>query len=264
VQSVSLRHHPASPTLTDVPKPPYPKAPITEAVIQLNVAVDVSEAVQQDVVKRPSKFYPHTANLASFEVQIDGTGGTAKLAQQPNGFRLNTEDQADVALIFPNGLATARLAPYPGWDAFRDRARANWTEWRRASNARQPNRIGVRYVNRLDIPIEGDAGKIGIAKYLEFRPQVPNISGQRPFAGYMQQVTLPTDTPPWSATITSAVVTPPPLLNHISLLLDIDLFRAAEIPANEDELWAIADAARPLKNRIFESCITAEARKLFA
>ena len=224
----------------------------------------MSVAVQQDVVKRLSKFYSHSANLASFEVQIDGTGGTAKLAQQPNGFRLNTDDQAEVALIFPNGLATARLAPYPGWEALRDRALANWTEWRRASPARQPTRIGVRYVNRIDVPIEGEAGKISLSKYLEFRPLVPNISGQRPFAGYMQQVTLPTDTPPWSATITSAVVAPPPLLNHISLLLDIDLFRTAEIPANEDELWKLVDGVRGLKNRIFESCITDEARKLFA
>jgi uncharacterized protein (TIGR04255 family) len=228
------------------------------------VAADVSEAVQQVVVKQLSKFYTRSANLASFEVQIDGTGGTAKLAQQPNGFRLNTDDQTDVALIFPNGLATARLAPYPGWGAFRDRARANWTEWRRASPARQVTRIGVRYVNRIDIPIEGEGGKISLPKYLEFRPLVPNISGQRPFAGYMQQVTLPTDSPPWSATITSAVVNPPPLLKHISLLLDIDLFRTAEIPANEDDLWKVTDSVRPLKNRIFESCITDEARKLFA
>lgn len=226
------------------------------------MAANVPEAIQQDVVKRLSKFYTHNAHLASFEVQIDGTGGTAKLAQQPNGFRLNTDDQADVALIFPNGLATARLTPYPGWEAFRDRARANWIEWRRASGVRQPTRIGVRYVNRIDVPIEG--GQIGLAKYLEFRPLVPDITGQRPFTGYMQQVTVPTDNPPWSATITSAVVTPPPLLNHVSLLLDIDLFRTTDIPADDGALWKIVDDARPLKNRIFESCITNETRKLFA
>lgn len=220
------------------------------------------EEVQNDVVKRLGKFYSHSTNLASFEVQVDGTGGTAKLTQQSSGFRLNNDDQAEVALILANGLATARLAPYPGWEAFRDRARTNWSEWRRASSARQPTRIGIRYVNRIDVPTAG--GQIDLSKYLAFRPLVPNISGQRSFSGYLQQVTLLTDSPPWSATITSAVVTPAPLLNHISLLLDIDLFRTNDIPANEDALWRVTDDARPLKNRIFESCINDEARRLFA
>jgi uncharacterized protein (TIGR04255 family) len=53
-------------------------------------------------------------------------------------------------------------------------------------------------------------------------------------------------------------------LNNISLLLDIDLFRTSEIPGNEDDLWRVVDSARPLKNRIFEACITNETRALFA
>jgi uncharacterized protein (TIGR04255 family) len=182
-------------TPTNVPRAPYPKAPVTEAVIQINVATDVPTAVQQDLVGRLSRFYTRSGNLASFEVQIDGTGGTAKLAQQPNGFRLNTDDQADVALIFPNGLATARLAPYPGWEALRDRARANWAEWRRVSNARQPTRIGVRYVNRIDIPIEGLGGKIGLDKYLEFRPLVPNVV-KIPFQALCNKSPYPLTRPP--------------------------------------------------------------------
>ncbi len=250
--------------MSQVPSAPYLRAPLTEAVIQFDVPANTGVIAQQDVVNRLSKYYPHSANLASFEVLIDGTGGTAKLAQQSIGFRLSTDDQADIALVFPNGLATARLAPYQGWESLRDRARANWTEWRRATSLRQVSRIGVRYVNRLDVPIEGEGGSISLARFLEFRPQVPSIGGERPFAGYLQQVTLPTGSALWSVTITSALVTPPPLLKHVSLLLDIDLFRTAEIPGNEDEFWTITDCARSLKNRIFESCITDEARKLFS
>jgi uncharacterized protein (TIGR04255 family) len=55
----------------------------------------------------------------------------------------------------------------------------------------------------------------------------------------------------------------PPLLNHVSLLLDIDVFCTEQIPSNEAELWRMIDHAGPIKNRVFEQCITNESRKLF-
>ena len=92
---------------------------------------------------------------------------------------------------------------------------------------------------------------------------MPDI-GQAPLAGYVMQVTVLTENPLWRTTVTSAVVSPPPLLNHLSFLLDIDLFRTEKIPGKEGDLWQTIDEARALKNRIFEQCITDEARKLFA
>jgi uncharacterized protein (TIGR04255 family) len=47
-------------------------------------------------------------------------------------------------------------------------------------------------------------------------------------------------------------------------MLDIDIFRTEQIPGNESELWRMIDDARPIKNRVFERCITDESRKLFA
>ena len=80
----------------------------------------------------------------------------------------------------------------------------------------------------------------------------------------MVQATMPTDTSPWSASIASTIVTPPPLLNHVSLMLDIDIFCTEQIPGNEAERMAHVDGARPIKNRVFERCVTDESRKLFA
>jgi uncharacterized protein (TIGR04255 family) len=248
--------------LPSIPAPPYPKAPLTEAVIQVTVAPDATETDLQAVVDRLTKSYPNTARQASFDVEVNSTGGGVTLRQQPHGFRLSTHDQANIALVSPNGVATVCLAPYPGWEALRDRARANWSEWRRVLGGRQLTRIGIRYVNRIDVPVT--AGETSPSRYLAFRPLVPEISGKRPLTGYMQQVTLPTESEPWSATITSAVVTPPPLVNHISFLLDIDLFCFNSLPNSEDSLWDFIERARPIKNGIFERCITDESRKLFA
>ena len=248
--------------LTQIPKPPYPKAPITEGVIHLRVAGAATADEQQKVVRRLTKKYPHSNPLQEFSLRIDTTGGEVAVDQKPQGFRLNTADQTDVVLVFPDGIAAARLAPYQGWEKLREHAKAAHEEWRRSTAHRPVSRIGIRYLNRIDIPLKG-VSKVDLATYLAFRPQIPGISNG-PMAGYMVQATLPTDTPPWNTSIVSTIVTPPPLLNHVSLMLDIDVFRTEQIPGNEAELWRMIDDARPIKNRVFEKCITDESRKLFA
>lgn len=245
-----------------IPQPPYPRAPITEGVIHLRVGGIATTDEQQKVVRRLTKGYPHSKPLQEFNLKIDTTGGEVSVDQRPQGFRLNTDDQADIVLVFPDGIAVARLAPYQGWEKLKERAQAAHEEWRGSTTHRPVTRIGIRYLNRIDIPLNG-LSQVDLATYLAFRPQIPGISNG-PMAGYMVQATLPTDTPPWSVSISSTIVTPPPLLNHVSLMLDIDVFRTEQIPGNQAELWAMIDAARPIKNRVFERCITDESRKLFA
>ena len=84
-------------------------------------------------------------------------------------------------------------------------------------------RLGIRYLNRIDVRLDGEP-VLDLDLYLNFRPHIPKI-GKGPISGYMLQATLPTDNDLWSASITSTIVSPPPLINHVSLLLDIDIFR---------------------------------------
>ena len=55
-----------------------------------------------------------------------------------------------------------------------------------------------------------------------------------------------------------------PLVKNTSFLLDLDISREISLPKNDDALWAVVDEVRVLKNRIFEACITDEARGLFS
>lgn len=248
--------------MTAIPTPPYPKAPITEAVIHLQVAGKATTEEQQRLVRHFSDGYPQSKSLSEFSVTLDTTGGAATVQQQAQGFRLTSADQTDVLLVLPNGIAAARLAPYPGWPHLRARAEAAWTQWRRFVALREIKRIGIRNINRLDVPIR-DRPAVDFDAYLNFRPQLPDIVGGH-LRGYMIQATFPSDRPHWNVSISSSIVAPPPLINHISLLLDIDVFRSEQIPGREADLWAVVDEARTIKNNIFERCITDESRKLFA
>jgi uncharacterized protein (TIGR04255 family) len=245
-----------------VPTPPYPKAPITEGVIHVSAASAASPEQLQKLVKRLAKDYPQEETLSAINVAINTTGGAVTVQQETQGYRVKSIDQADIVLILADGVAAARLQPYPGWEHLRERAQTAWAEWRRSVTSSAPKRIGIRYINRIDVPIK-QAEILDIDDYLQFAPRIPDFS-KRPMNGFLVQATRPTDVEHWSATVTSSVVSPPPLINHVSLVLDIDIFRTEQIPGRDSDLWNCIDAIRPLKNAIFEACITDEARKLFA
>ncbi len=47
-----------------------------------------------------------------------------------------------------------------------------------------------------------------------------------------------------------------------SILLDLDLFKAHELPQNEASLWSLLEELHCKKNEIFEGCITDRTRDL--
>jgi uncharacterized protein (TIGR04255 family) len=245
-----------------VPQPPYPKAPITEAVIHLAVSNPATSEELRKLVARFAKEYPQEETLANISVGLDPTGGPPAVMQHPVGYRLRSIEQTDFMLVLPDGIAAARLTPYPGWEHLRERARQGWSEWRRNVNHSPPKRIGIRYINRIDVPIK-EGGFFDIDAYLKFAPRVPDFS-KHPLNGFLVQATKPTDLEHWSVAIASTIVSPQPLIDFLSLSLDIDVFRTELIPGREADLWDCVEAARELKDDVFESCITDEARKLFA
>jgi uncharacterized protein (TIGR04255 family) len=118
--------------------------------------------------------------------------------------------------------------------------------------------VGVRYINRIDVP----GGRIILEDYLSFHPQMSAVAVGN-LMGYVMQVTLETFMPKWTATLTSTILQPPPVPDRNSILLDIDVFRSEALPNREDELWAMINEARIIKNDLFERSITPAARELF-
>lgn len=239
----------------------YP--PITEAVIQVSVSHEMAIKDMEKIGNLLLKFYPHKVIITDLDIHItpQPTGGeSVAVNSQPKGLRLHSDDQVDRAIISQNSLTVARLAPYQGWDALHEQFVTAWKSWKKVAKTKPISRIGVRYVNRIDIPLENEK-KIELEDYLTFYPKVPEL-GNSPMAEYLIQVTQPINNL-WSATIASTVL-PSPLINYISLLLDIDVFRTKSIPLKDEELWTMIAEARSIKNTVFESCITQMTRELFS
>jgi uncharacterized protein (TIGR04255 family) len=169
--------------LADTESRSYPRAPITEAVIEIRVSAEATTREQDKIVRRLKHDYPNAEPLQTFSVSIDTTGGRVGVEEHPRGFRLSTDEQTDVVLVMPQGIATARLAPYPGWQALRDRAKMVWEVWCRSTPHHPISRLGIRYINRIDIPTD-ERPTVRLQDYLLLHPQFPPLS-PGPVFGYI-------------------------------------------------------------------------------
>ena len=248
--------------MTNSIKLDYLQPPITEAVIEAKISHEMTIKDIDKVVKEFQKTYPKKDPINDYGISLNMESKIPEVAISSNKTRylLSSDDRVDIAMISRISLAVACLAPYKGWDDLNQKFLSAWKSWMKIAKLKPIERIGVRYINRIDIPL-GNENKINLEDYLTIYPKVPELSDS-PMDEYLIQVTQPIDKL-WSATITSVALSSSPLVKHLSLLLNIDTFRTQGIPLKDKDLFEMIDTVREIKNRVFESCITQKTRDLF-
>ena len=245
--------------LVNVPTMAYKKAPITEAVIELRFARSFDKALIEDAARRlrGEYFYQDPENAVNVKIEVGTQKTQVDTAWQ--GVKLSSLDRTDCVFFRTNTFICSRLAPYTGWEDFSARALRGWEVWRKTAGSIELARIGVRYINRLDIPSETDAS-LNVEDYLNVSPHSPGELA-RPMSSFTMQIVKPLDDDCMLALNSGTVV--PPLIGFASLALDLDVFREVDLPRRDEDLWALINRIRDHKNRVFESCITDRARALF-
>jgi uncharacterized protein (TIGR04255 family) len=241
----------------------YARPPIAEAVIECRFGSAVSQATLARFVRNVAREYPAIEQTyeisAQFRVVPTAQEREVRPEQKFSGYKLTGRDQADLVILGLDQIATIRLAPYCGWDNFIEIAKRNYEILRKVSGYRSLTRVATRYINRLDIPI-GDASVIRTEEYLLVEPQIPPIIPRinffsTNFVGAVPEIE--------GQVIVKAGTIPSPLIDHASLLLDIDLFKEHNLPLKEQEIWELLATLRRHKNVVFEAFITDRARELF-
>lgn len=241
----------------------YKKAPIVEAAIEVRFEQPLSDDVVNSIHARMKSGFAHSEqiSLTTVGVTLKPTNRQATVSSRDNGYRLASKDRTDILQITPNSMVCGRLAPYLGWERYRKWAASNWKTWRRVAGYRKIQRLGLRYINRIDIPADAGA-KIRIEDYLNVYPEYPDQQAMPHLSQYTMQLVGPLDGGNFNLIINSGIM-PPPLIAHSSFALDIDVVREHDVPQKDDDIWALFDVMREHKNRVFEACVTDKARKLF-
>ena len=242
--------------------PPYRRPPITEAVVELRLVAPIEVEQVEKIKERLANRYPLLAGSVQNIEIVAGPGQNAAPKMEFSGYRLTSTDATDVAIVARQNITTSRLAPYNGWEDFIAGARSNWEVWRKVVGWREVSRLGVRYINRIDIP-NPDQIPIPTGDYLIFRPVFPEFEGGEgvDIFGINGQMAIANS--PFRL-ILNAGTALSPLVRTTSFLLDIDISQDGNIPRNDDSLWTLIDQVRMHKNRVFEASITDLARKLFS
>jgi len=235
----------------------YTKPPITEAVIEFRLKGTVSRATIEKARKAIGRSYTREEELKEIKLQFEPGTEKTQVESAFGGKRIYSEDGTDIVWVRPQGLIISRLAPYCGWDAFRTKAHTVWTKWRKIIGTQELERQGLRYINRIDIPVP-ESGKLRIEDYLRLTPSYPDPD--QVFHSYTIQSQVPIGD--FRLTINTGSA-PPALIGHISYLLDLDVGTDEPPPISEEKQWELLDRMREHKNEVFESYVTDKTRELF-
>ena len=240
----------------------YKRPPITEAVIGFNFSSPLSKKELSSLSRKLGKLYPNQQIIPNLSFKVGITDINFEKAEtsieKEDTYRLSRENMTQIVVLSKSSFLFSQLAPYQGWDHFFNSFVITWEIKSKAIGYREVSRIGVRYINRIDIPFENEL--IEYENYLNIYPLLPKSFGH--LDAYATQVSMPLSNIGCQLTINSAVVESP-ILNHRAFVIDLDIFNDKNIPKIDTDIFNLLKEIRQEKNRLFEESITDNARKLF-
>jgi uncharacterized protein (TIGR04255 family) len=240
----------------------YDKAPIKEAIIDIQVenSSSLTLASFEKVEILPPRGYAERQKVMMSQLrgQLEEGVFTATAKQDQMGYAFVGGEGKHVVQFRVNGFTFSRLAPYQTWDQLRNEAKTLWDSYRQIVGALPVVRIGLRYVNQLDLPVP----MRDFRDYIRLYPEISSDLTQL-LAGFFLQVQIPQEDLGAMLILNEAMV-PPSGPNVVSVVLDIDVFKQGLKLESDDDVWNTMDAFRLRKNLIFEGCITNNTRELIS
>ena len=240
----------------------YVHEPLVEAVIELRLKEPLPEKVIEAVGRRFNRLKWPSEELFDFTFEV--AEGTPRVGSKTlSGYKITSKDGDRVVSIGHETIAASVLAPYPGWDAFVAFFWETNDAWRKEVGERRPlARMGVRYVNRFDIPCPpGEV--VQVRDYMTFGTTEPALldDPDRHFTATVHGGILADRL---RVNVVSATVVSP-LIDHVSLSLDIDLYKVGvDVPTSTNEITSVLNLIRERRTEVFELCITDKARALIS
>ena len=235
--------------------PTLPKAPITEALVDIRCKLPKGFNVDQFKIigAKISKDYPKEKVIRFQETKIDFKEEEQSVTTHRgiNGYRYESSDGTKIVQLRLDGFTFNRLKPYKNWEEVRDDSLRIWNLYRESIKPEIINRIALRYINNLNIPMPiNDFGD-----YLTCPPEVPEGLPQG-IISFFYRVVVPADDPRIQAIITQAFEPKVDIKENLPIILDIDVFKLTPDGFLEEDILAILEKLRDFKNQIFFKSIT--------
>ena len=237
----------------------YSKPPILEVVLELRFSEPVSAARVKHAGERMAGRYANQAEQEQVEAVANFDTQTADFKVVGRMVHHTSSDQTELLSISTTNLAWAKRAPYDGWEAFIARVAAELGPVLKALQHPSFTRIGLRYINRIDVP-NGDDGLTRYEDYINYKIEAgPFVEPSTGYTWVIRSYRVKEDL---HVTLQSAVVVPE-IPGTGAFTFDIDVAAETDIPKDVGTLMQRLETMRVLKNQVFEAGITEQAREMY-
>ena len=247
------------------PFPRLSRAPIAEAAIEMRARAE-TQWEESTIRERLTPLIPGYQKIESqseFEHEMQFGPGQDTVQRHRDlgwrGLRCESADHVHIAQFNRDGFVFSRLRPYDHWEQFHAEAIRLWKIHLDLSAASGIQRLGLRFINRIELPVDGPRADAYLRMPSEVLPGMPLSR-----AGFFHRDVLAVPGYPYIVTIVRTVQPIQVAGNKgFGLLLDIDVFSTEPIDLHEDLLAQRLLEMRWLKNKAFFGSITEQALKSF-
>lgn len=194
-------------------------------------------------------------------VEVELRAEQEELAQRLKGgiarMQFLRSDERALIQVGPDLLTVNHLKPYPTWKTFKEMIVHAFNVYREIANPRGIRRIGLRYINKIEIP----EPRVEIEDYLLAAPKVPEVVPQI-FATFVQRVEIPFEQANGMLVLQSGSMRDEHT-EGTAFMLDLDFFTLQADKLTLDSAMEWVENAHDEVERTFEACVTDKARKLF-
>lgn len=227
--------------------PHLDRAPITEAILDINVETDAKLEVTDTFAKKVAGSYPESSPVFTVEAFFAVTPGQSGVA----GSQSNTigkicwnVQKSRAVQARTNGFTVNHVKHYEAWSVLRSEARLLWEEYVALTHPKKVCRMALRYINRLTLPAAGDLGQ-----YMQTHPRLGSALPQE-LRNFFMRVEVPF-TENRLAIVTQTVVPGEPGADERGLILDVDAVTLKEFDPKDPRIWDEFDQLRDIKNTCF-------------
>ncbi len=237
----------------------YPFPPITEAVIQFGFDNELEISEQKKVSEKLGQHYPNENLDSERTVELNLKTEKIKIEETDSIIRRSNSDEDQICVVRKSSLATSKLPNYDGWNNLYSRATRDFETSKSITGFRKISRLGVRYINRIDLPFEED-DLLHLEKYFNIYFTHPEEFGHMNSSSWRSEHEINSLD---ALLLLNIARVDSPLPRHMGLLFDIDVVKLVDVPQKDNDIFSYLKQARDFKNMVFEKSITDETRRRF-
>ncbi|WP_374428990.1 TIGR04255 family protein [Tabrizicola sp.] len=237
----------------------YVAPPIIEAVVQYSFSDNLDIKVVSSACDVLMDHFASKTDRRSVSSTIDLQTAQVKSDVQHIGFELVNGDGNRILILDTNSVVLSQKGTYSGWGDFVSWIDAELTNIITLIGDVSVSRLGVRFVNRLDVPLQDNLGRF--EDFVTVYPRDFSFGGTnvtRFIVSFSREI--PETNHGFNITC-GTVESPAPA--SLGILLDIDAFAVFLDGRPMSNLSETLAELREVKNKVFEESITDAAREKF-